>query len=540
MSDNDDLLGDDLGDHSLADYNLGNEEEEQLLADDYESSSSQNVPMSVGPEYRSTEIVSASYSSHTIQYSTPQTIPYQPPVDTECVVPNITVEVPNTPLSEHSTYAPYEPPVYEAEHAVVPPAIPAAPLESAQIVPTDMPITIPMGAHQVAVTKRSVPFRSADAVAIPRGPYAWGRGRSHAHAQGHPYRRVARGNYHQRQSFPPPQLRPSPPIVRPDSRPEIRPNFPPEFRPSFIPEMQPMCPEVGPDIRPNGPDVRERPDFRPELRMELRPDIRTDLPPDMRSDMPAELRPLPDMRSDIHPDLRPDIRLDVRPDVRPNIRMDHLHIHPDMRREIRPDLRPEIRPDLRPAIRPDVRPDIHPDLRPEIRPDLRPEIRSKSPDLPFRPENRFLPNGPRFQNFRTDEERPFGPRPLYNYPRPNFNPRFAPPIREISPNNISHMPQVTIRQPLPKLDEKFLPSLKPREQEVIMLPVQLPANLPPGGLAGKKVLINPHFKGNFQSPAEGPVKDIDDAAERFIAEQRNALARAANRKFLPRRSPQRF
>lgn len=37
----------------------------------------------------------------------------------------------------------------------------------------------------------------------------------------------------------------------------------------------------------------------------------------------------------------------------------------------------------------------------------------------------------------------------------------------------------------------------------------------------------------------GPVKDIDDAAERFIAEQRNALARAAIRKHA-RRSPQRY
>lgn len=42
-----DLLGDDLGDQSLADYNLGNEEEEQLLADDYESGTSQNVPTSI-------------------------------------------------------------------------------------------------------------------------------------------------------------------------------------------------------------------------------------------------------------------------------------------------------------------------------------------------------------------------------------------------------------------------------------------------------------------------------------------------------------
>lgn len=46
------MLGDDLGDQSLADYNLGNEEEEQLLADDYESAAPQNVPTSVGPTFR--------------------------------------------------------------------------------------------------------------------------------------------------------------------------------------------------------------------------------------------------------------------------------------------------------------------------------------------------------------------------------------------------------------------------------------------------------------------------------------------------------
>lgn len=50
-----------------------------------------------------------------------QPIPYQPVVDTECVVPNITVEVANPAPQDHSTYAPYEAPVYE-EHAV-PPAI---------------------------------------------------------------------------------------------------------------------------------------------------------------------------------------------------------------------------------------------------------------------------------------------------------------------------------------------------------------------------------------------------------------------------------
>lgn len=46
------MLGDDLGDQSLADYNLGNEEEEQLLADDYENTGPQNVPSSIGPAFR--------------------------------------------------------------------------------------------------------------------------------------------------------------------------------------------------------------------------------------------------------------------------------------------------------------------------------------------------------------------------------------------------------------------------------------------------------------------------------------------------------
>lgn len=43
-----DLLSEDLGDHSLADYNLGNDEEDQLLADDYDCGPSQNVPTSIG------------------------------------------------------------------------------------------------------------------------------------------------------------------------------------------------------------------------------------------------------------------------------------------------------------------------------------------------------------------------------------------------------------------------------------------------------------------------------------------------------------
>lgn len=63
-----DLLGDDLGDHSLADYNLGNEEEEQLLADDYDGGPSQNVP--TANAYREqAEVVPAEYSSGTLEYS---------------------------------------------------------------------------------------------------------------------------------------------------------------------------------------------------------------------------------------------------------------------------------------------------------------------------------------------------------------------------------------------------------------------------------------------------------------------------------------
>lgn len=58
-----------MGDQSLADYNLGNEEEEQLLADDYESSSSQNVPASVGPSYGTgPDLVSPEYPGHSMDY----------------------------------------------------------------------------------------------------------------------------------------------------------------------------------------------------------------------------------------------------------------------------------------------------------------------------------------------------------------------------------------------------------------------------------------------------------------------------------------
>lgn len=64
------MLGDDLGDQSLADYNLGNEEEEQLLADDYESGPPQNVPASVGSSYGSgPDLVITSYSGHGMDYT---------------------------------------------------------------------------------------------------------------------------------------------------------------------------------------------------------------------------------------------------------------------------------------------------------------------------------------------------------------------------------------------------------------------------------------------------------------------------------------
>ncbi|XP_048007192.1 RNA-binding protein 33 isoform X2 [Leguminivora glycinivorella] len=474
MSDNEDLLADDLGDHSLADYNLGNDEEDQLLADDYESGP-QNVPTSIDPNYNDgSDISSSEFSGHGMSYSQQ---PYQPPVE-ECVVPNITVEVPNIPdrpIPDRSTYAPYEPPVYEPEHAVVPPAIPAAPIESPQIVPSELSVTVPNGDNrerflserppgaQRLPQQRDIPD-SLDKVFVPRGGYSGGRGRtSWRSAQfqarfqqpyNNAYRRhnVHRGNFlQQRPSFPPPpQVRPSPPQIRPEPRPEL-----------------------------------------------------------------------------------------IRPDIRPD------QIRPPVRHE---QIRPDIRPDNRPQPRPEMRPEPMPPMGPEISPE-RPIIQE-----PFRP----MENRPPFQNFQRfpfrpnmEEPRPnFGPmRPNFEprfFQRPPFNPRpFGPPIREVVPNS-QHMPQITIRQPLPGLPlpanvpkfDEFGPKPPIREPEVRMLPVQLPPTLP-GALAGKKVLINPHFKGNFQPPVEGPIKDIDDAAERFIAEQRNALARAANRKF-PRRSPQRY
>ncbi|XP_047519420.1 uncharacterized protein LOC125059174 isoform X2 [Pieris napi] len=370
MSDNEDILGEDLGDHSLADYNLGNDEEEQLLADDYEGNS-QNVP-SGGP-YREPTSVTTDYNESNIEYTPP--VAYTAP-ETECVVPNITVEIPSS-RADHCTYAPYEP-SYEAEHAV-PPAIPAAPIESPQIVPSEIPPAAslessrerfiserPVGARTPQV--RNIPD-SLDNVFVPRGRNNSWRAPHYRH--NHPYRRHNahyRGNFGPRPSFPPPQ-RASPPQIRPDL----------ESRPDLLPERQ-----ILPEPRENFPNFQ---------------------------------------------------RFPFRPEERPN----------------------------------------------------------------------FIPNQP-FE------------RPMFPFG----------PSREIIPHN--NIPQVTIRQPLPGLPAKGL------EPEVRMLPV-LPPNLP--GLTGKKVLINPHFKGNFQPPVEGPIKDIDDAAERFIAEQRSALARAATRNSA-RRSPQRF
>lgn len=62
-------MGDDLGDHSLADYNLGNDEEDQLLADDYEGGASQNVPTTIPSYGDSVDMVSNDYPSHEIQYN---------------------------------------------------------------------------------------------------------------------------------------------------------------------------------------------------------------------------------------------------------------------------------------------------------------------------------------------------------------------------------------------------------------------------------------------------------------------------------------
>ncbi|XP_013194786.1 titin isoform X2 [Amyelois transitella] len=465
MSDNEDLLGDDLGDQSLADYNLGNEEEEQLLADDYESGSSQNVPTSVGPNYvNNVEMIPNEFPGHSLEYNAP--LPYQPLPEPECVVPNITVEVPNTPVPfpEHNVFPFEQPPVYGPEHAVVPPPIPAAvPVESSQIVPSEMapPGAMPGRGRGRAPRQRDIPD-SLDKVIVrgQRGRGAW---------RPHPYHRsYVRANFNQRSSFPPPQIRHSPPRIRPEIRPD---------RPEIIPDR----PEIRPDPVPIVPPIPIRPKMSPERPMLQEVPFRNENPP-------------------------------FRPDTSPV-------------RQENPPFGPEGVP-FRPENIP-IRPDNVP-LRPDnvqFRPD--PQF---GPEIPFRPDH--PPFGPNFRFQFRPEERNF--RPNFNlYPR-QFGPRpFGPPIREIAPNNASHMPQVTIRQPLPMGHNPG-----GREPEVRMLPLQLPPNLPPGGLAGKKVLINPHFKGTFQPPVEGAIKDIDDAAERFIAEQRNALARAATRKF--RRSPQRY
>lgn len=63
-----DLLGDDLGDHSLADYNLGNDEEDQLLADDYEGGNTQNVPSSIESFREPADMVPSDYSGHGMEY----------------------------------------------------------------------------------------------------------------------------------------------------------------------------------------------------------------------------------------------------------------------------------------------------------------------------------------------------------------------------------------------------------------------------------------------------------------------------------------
>lgn len=139
---------------------------------------------------------------------------------------------------------------------------------------------------------------------------------------------------------------------------------------------------------------------------------------------------------------------------------------------------------MRPQNPPQIRPDLPNNL------ELRPELPQMGPELP---PDRHLPPDDFNQRFPFRDDfnpnvRPSFDRQMY-FPRP-YNARFPP-------NEI--FPQV-IRQPL------VLPVPK-REPEVRMLPVLTPnlPNLPnlPSGLAGKKVLINPHFKGTFQPPVEG-------------------------------------
>ncbi|XP_023949501.2 titin isoform X2 [Bicyclus anynana] len=587
MSDNEDLLGEDLGDHSLADYNLGNEEEDQLLADDYDCGPSHNVPSSLGrgPGGYSEpgDIVPNEYGRQNLDYGQP--VNYMPP-EAECVVPNITVEVPIIPQHpERSTYAPYNEHVYEQDHAVVPPPIPAAPVESPQIVPSELSVggnpklmreRLPQRVYtHRAPLPRNIPD-SLDKVFVPRNAYGGGRGRNSwrnpQYRQNHPYRRnnVFRANFTQRPSFPPPQIRPqipNPPQIL-EAPPEIRPEITPQIPRELSPERPPILPPERPVIHIEQPLQPERM-LQPDRQMipperQMMPSERQMMPPD-RQIMPPERHMMPPERQILPPNRSPDRRMmsPDRPGIpgispeRPVLNPERLPFYMDqpVSHSERPNMHPERhpdRPDLnleRPVLHPD-RPDIHLD-RPIVHPDRpishpdRPVLHPDRPMLqhempmenqnfprfPFRNEERFGPNvRPNFgQNVRPHFERPMYYRP-YN-PRP-----FGPPIREINPNN--NIPQVTIRQPLP-----MLPPMKGREREpeVRMLPVMPPnlPNLPPGGLAGKKVLINPHFKGNFQPPVDGPIKDIDDAAERFIAEQRNALARAAVRKFA-RRSPQRY
>lgn len=132
------------------------------------------------------------------------------------------------------------------------------------------------------------------------------------------------------------------------------------------------------------------------------------------------------------------------------------------------------------------------------------------------------------------DDRPnYGPRPNFNRPpgpfpfqqRPgSYNPRPLQPNRDITANMPKQVPQVTIHQtvPLPPgVDPQSDPKIEqfpqkvgnrpmdfPMEQEVRMLPVQLPSNVPSVGMTGKKVLINPHFKGNFQPPVEGKFRYV--------------------------------
>ncbi|KAJ2937557.1 hypothetical protein O0L34_g18641 [Tuta absoluta] len=535
MSDNEDLLADDLGDHSLADYNLGNDEEDQLLADDYESGGTQNVPVSTS--YNENADAAPSEYSHPqvqpeVQYPK-QRIQYHLQPDTECVVPNITVEVANAP--ERPSYAPYEPPeTYEVEQHV-PPAMPSTPMESPQIVPTEMSGVPPddsvaprsrFTSERPAGAQRTPQLRdipdTLDKVVVPRGGWGGGRGRTswrapHYQHQSNQYRRnnMHRGNFNPRAQFPPPRN------MRPNS-----PQMPPQMRPEIRPDLTPMHPDLPPNVRPDLP-----------------PNIRPDLPPNVRPDLPPNIRP------DLPPNVRPDLPLNVRPGLPPN----------------RPDMPPEGLPpnDLQ---RPEFRPEMRPDVPLPPGQDLPPEGLIMDPFRPMeRPPFRFQyrPENPRFNH-------PDGPRHFNPNMRPNFDPFYRPfrpflPMREVAPN-MNHIQQVTIRHQGPPGPMVGHGGPLVGKQEVRMLPVQLPPV--PGGLQGKKVLINPHFKGNFQPPHEvlsgspvyiptriqkspplsptlenkfGPVKDIDDAAERFIAEQRNALARAATRKFPPpRRSPQRY